>query len=401
MPNNPNGYKPPTGGFNPHKFPRTPYETLDQEKIEMMRAGVYVPGHTRVSLPPENLAAMERVGNTPPTTREKFRTEAERKVLAHGELGPKGPPNMGPGAEVRALLKKIDEGFDSMARKTSKPPLITITEDALEEGTKRRVTLMQDTRLIHPDLFLEVWLTGPDEDRRGFAAMFARSRCMKAKSLEDADLVVFTGGADVNPALYGEREHPTTDYSNARDNEDMATYLKCFEMGIPMLGVCRGAQFLHVMNGGKLYQHVDNHNGAHSIWDVHNKTRIERVSSVHHQMVMPTAANGFQLLATANESRNRWRNPNVNDVGTKIDVEAFFYRDTLSLGIQGHPEYSGYPRFTQWSLDLINEMFVVNPDTEWNDGHRRLKPDLLVSRDKKAFAKASPTPLDVSGVTVN
>lgn len=385
MPNNPNGYKPPKGEFNPHKVPRA---FLDQEKLELIRAGVYVPGHT--ALPPENLAAMERVGNGPPTLKGLWKTEAERKVLAHGELGPKGPPDMGPGAEVRAILSRIDEGFDSMARKTTKPPLITITEDALEEETKRRVTLMQDTHLRNPDLFMETWLTGPSEDRRGFAAMFARSRCMAAKSIEDADLVVFTGGSDVNPELYGEHQHETTSYSNTRDNEDMETYLKCFELGIPMLGICRGAQFLHVMNGGKLYQHVDNHNGTHSMWDVHNKTRIERVSSVHHQSVMPTAANGFQLLATANESRNRWRNPYVNDIGTKIDVEAFFYRDTLCLGIQGHPEYSGYSRFTQWTLELLNEMFIINPDTEWCGGRRRLKEDLIVSRDKKAFAKASP-----------
>src|SRR3546814_5523779 len=105
-----------------------------------------------------------------------------------------------------------------------------------------------------------------------------------ADTPEEADLVVFVGGADVDPALYGAERHQTTFPDTDQDQRDMELFKTCYENGIPMLGVCRGAQFLNVMHGGKLYQDVDNHVGDHPIYDTQNKRVIHNVSSIHHKM---------------------------------------------------------------------------------------------------------------------
>jgi len=69
------------------------------------------------------------------------------------------------------------------------------------------------------------------------------------------DLVQFTGGEDVTPSLYGEQAHAATSCNPARDDREAKIFLS-FKNKVPMAGICRGAQFLNVMNKGSMWQHV-------------------------------------------------------------------------------------------------------------------------------------------------
>lgn len=259
----------------------------------------------------------------------------------------------------------------------TKPTDIPRFTDKLE----RRVTFMQDAALDYPELWLEVFVAGPPEDTRGFANMFVRSRCRKAETPLDADLIVFSGGPDVDPLLYGEKAHRTTRTDSERDRSDIALFDLAVKEGIPMLGVCRGSQLLAVLNGGSLYQDVDNHYGDHDMWDVRHKKLIRGVSSVHHQMVMDDPDNGMEVIAfSSGKSKLRHLTPTMLETGSNKDIEAFWYRDTCSIGIQGHPEYSGYDAFTKWSLDLVNELVMENPDLEFRNKKCRMKTALLEQR---------------------
>ena len=71
------------------------------------------------------------------------------------------------------------------------------------------------------------------------------------------------GGFDEAYKLYGEERIPEVVYVNDdRDTREMEIYLKCYELGIPMLGVCRGAQLLCAYAGGSLVQDVNGHTGT-------------------------------------------------------------------------------------------------------------------------------------------
>lgn len=248
--------------------------------------------------------------------------------------------------------------------------------------SNRKVSVMQGVGIQGwKETYLEVYVAGNRNEQAQFAEMLIHSRCTKAKSPETADLVIFTGGPDVNPALYGEECHYTTRYSDPRDNEDIALYLKCVEQGIPMLGICRGAQFIHVMRGGKLYQDVDEHQGDHHMWDTRKNYCISIVSSVHHQMVRPGNP-GMEVLAECHRSKKRWLNKLICDqtAGHK-DIEAFFYRDICAIGIQGHPEYRGYTKFAQWTVELLDDLICCNPDLDWINKNRRINADLRAQRD--------------------
>ena len=69
------------------------------------------------------------------------------------------------------------------------------------------------------------------------------------------DGLLFTGGQDVSPALYGETPKPTCgEVYPARDRMEQALLHLALERDLPVLGICRGIQFLNAVLGGTLYQ---------------------------------------------------------------------------------------------------------------------------------------------------
>jgi len=137
-----------------------------------------------------------------------------------------------------------------------------------------------------------------------YRSMFKANGWVAVDHLEDADLVQFCGGADVSPSLYGEGLHHTTRVNSARDKYEATVFEWCFEHNVPMAGICRGAQFLHVMNNGKLWQNVNRHAiaGTHTSFVLKNEDRPRsatlyvEVSSTHHQMMR---AGEGEVLVTA------------------------------------------------------------------------------------------------------
>ncbi|HXG75133.1 MAG TPA: gamma-glutamyl-gamma-aminobutyrate hydrolase family protein [Gaiellaceae bacterium] len=77
------------------------------------------------------------------------------------------------------------------------------------------------------------------------------------ETLDALDAIVFSGGADVDPALYGADRHPETDPAQERrDAGELALLRAALERDLPVLAVCRGVQLLNVARGGDLVQHL-------------------------------------------------------------------------------------------------------------------------------------------------
>lgn len=156
--------------------------------------------------------------------------------------------------------------------------------------------------------------------------------------LAEANLVVFTGGADVTPSLYGDKAHYTTGNSPFRDAQEKQFFKRALQADIPMVGICRGAQFLNVMSGGRMYQDVTEHCGDHEITDLVTG-EIVLVSSTHHQMMMPPR--DALIVATSSLAGKReWFDGEIakKDISSE-DIEVVYYRHTNSLCFQPHPEF--------------------------------------------------------------
>lgn len=149
-------------------------------------------------------------------------------------------------------------------------------------------------------------------------------------SAEDADCVMFTGGEDVSPHMYGEDPHPLTGPTNTlRDEKEKEIFDHCLLAGKPMIGICRGSQFLCAMSGGKLHQHVVGHATAAG----HMLTTVDErefpVTSTHHQM-MDISTSSLALPLAWREGEG-----SVFD----LDPEVVWFMDTKALAVQYHPEY--------------------------------------------------------------
>src|SRR5512139_3163250 len=68
------------------------------------------------------------------------------------------------------------------------------------------------------------------------------------------------GGADLDPSFYGMKRSNKCGRSYLeKDKHSIARIKKAHEQGIPVIGICRGAQIANVVNGGVLVQHIDEH----------------------------------------------------------------------------------------------------------------------------------------------
>jgi putative glutamine amidotransferase len=69
--------------------------------------------------------------------------------------------------------------------------------------------------------------------------------------------IIFSGGGDLNPELYGAERHAETDHPKPwRDEPEMRLIEAALARDMPVLAICRGSQLLNVVRGGDLVQHL-------------------------------------------------------------------------------------------------------------------------------------------------
>jgi putative glutamine amidotransferase len=159
------------------------------------------------------------------------------------------------------------------------------------------------------------------------------------ENLAIADVVMFTGGADIDPKFYGEPQGKRTYLSNSRDIREKHLFDVSSARGKKFLGICRGAQFLCAMAGGKLAQHIEGHSiGFRSYHRITTSEGGEyRVNSVHHQMMLPPP--GSKLLAWAEKLSDIYLDGNDKHIeGIETEPEVVYFPQVKGLGIQCHPE---------------------------------------------------------------
>lgn len=153
------------------------------------------------------------------------------------------------------------------------------------------------------------------------------------------DLIVLWGGEDIHPQIYNQPvTHAHIYRQNKRDDFEIKAYKIARENGIPVLGVCRGAQLICALEGGSLWQHVSNHaNGAHlcKMWD----GRVITVNSLHHQMMR--LPEGAELLGWSKDIRSPMKySDRPEPIQTQDQEPEFaFFPKAKALCVQGHPEF--------------------------------------------------------------
>lgn len=176
------------------------------------------------------------------------------------------------------------------------------------------------------------------------------------------ELIIFTGGEDVSPEIYGEKKGSFTNSNSTRDVEEKLAYdlQRGFNNEIPKLGICRGAQFLTVMNGGRLIQHVEGHtNISHTIQL--DKGGIIKLMSDHHQMMFPYNLNkkSYKLIGFSEKHLSTvyldGNDKNFELSTPYFEAEIVYYPHTNSFCIQAHPEWEVGSRDSYAVLRMIDK----------------------------------------------
>ena len=71
--------------------------------------------------------------------------------------------------------------------------------------------------------------------------------------------LLLTGGADLDPALYGEAPAGAEEPERDRDALELIAWRAAEARRLPVLGICRGFQAINVFGGGRLVQHLEGH----------------------------------------------------------------------------------------------------------------------------------------------
>lgn len=198
----------------------------------------------------------------------------------------------------------------------------------------------------------------PSYNGQVFEYMKQRFGVSQTTDIEAADIVMFTGGADVCPLLYGEAVVPGTHIDVKRDMKDVKAWQMARDDAFK-IGICRGGQFLNVMNRGQLWQDVDNHaiQGTHPMHCTMTNTEVD-VTSTHHQMMIPHMSGQVLGIAPGRSTRRQRWAYTQKDV-MQDDVEVVYYEATKSLCYQPHPEYDVKGSTDVHFSMLVNFLFDI------------------------------------------
>lgn len=164
--------------------------------------------------------------------------------------------------------------------------------------------------------------------------------------VQELDGLLLTGGQDVSPLLYGEEPLPECGAACLeRDEMESLLLAAALKENKPILGICRGIQFLNAALGGTLHQDlptqwpsgVEHHQTPPYNRPVH-QVSIQRGSPLHRLLgVEQLAVNSYHHQAVKTLA------PRLEVMATSEDglVEAVFLPECPFVwAVQWHPEFS-------------------------------------------------------------
>jgi putative glutamine amidotransferase len=172
------------------------------------------------------------------------------------------------------------------------------------------------------------------------------------ESLEGCDGILLTGGADVDPARYGETErHATVKPDPERDAYEFVIARYALDRDMPLLAICRGTQLLNVAAGGTLVQDLPS---ARPSSIVHKRATPARVKKARAHDVTTTRGTCLATLLAPRAKKNGAISVNsrhhqaIKDLAPEFVVSASAPdgivegiekpQATFCVGVQWHPE---------------------------------------------------------------
>lgn len=187
------------------------------------------------------------------------------------------------------------------------------------------------------------------------------------------DGIVFSGGIDLQPSLYGASKHPAEDeYDPKLDEFEMTMASWALQEDIPVLAVCRGMQLINVLLGGTLYQDIPSQcSGA-----LNHCRRDQPRTALTHTVLVEEGSLMERVLGTRLLSVNSLHHQAIKDLGKGVRISGRA-EDGLAellelpeqrfvLGVQGHPEeiHGAVPAFARLFRAFVRACASLPEDAE-------------------------------------
>src|SRR6202171_1403765 len=165
------------------------------------------------------------------------------------------------------------------------------------------------------------------------------------EALELIDGLVLAGGADIDPASYGQAQHAETAGTVLeRDEFEIALVRAAIERDLPVLGICRGMQLLNVALGGTLLQHLPERFGHHE-----HRRVVGSFDGADHDVDVSEGTLAMRVVDEASHATKSHHHQGVDRLGEGLRVSAISPGDGLAeaielpgkrfvLGVQWDPE---------------------------------------------------------------
>ena len=167
-----------------------------------------------------------------------------------------------------------------------------------------------------------------------------------AQLVDLCDGFLFTGGQDVSPQMYGEAMKPTCgELCPARDTLERELLYRALERDKPILGICRGIQFLNVALGGTLYQDLPTEHPS----EIEHSMKPPYDQAAHTVRILPDTPLAALLqkqelgVNSCHHQAIRSLAPSLVEMARSTDdlIEAVYLPGkTFVWGVQWHPELS-------------------------------------------------------------
>lgn len=163
---------------------------------------------------------------------------------------------------------------------------------------------------------------------------------MDLRDAERCGALLLPGGADLNPALYGQANTASRGIDDSRDRDELTLVRRFFSSGRPVLGICRGHQVLNVAFGGDLIQDV-----AEPARHVDRGEAGDNVHAVRacHPFLQALYGDAFSVNSAHHQAAGRLgRGLLASCVSPDGVNEGIIHENGRVIGVQFHPERMGF-----------------------------------------------------------
>lgn len=186
-------------------------------------------------------------------------------------------------------------------------------------------------------------------------------------ALESVDALVLTGGGDIDPIRYAGRRHDTNYGIDAeRDVLELALARKAIDTGLPLLGICRGAQIINVVQGGKLIEHIPDELGESVLH------RAPPREPIRHGVQIRPSSKLAKILGLEELHVTSWHHQALRGVARGLEAVAHAPDGTIeAVEMTDHPwlvAVQWHPELTAATDPLQQRLFDAIVVAARNDG---------------------------------